>query len=236
MKRFILLYLILSSGILFAQEDADKSKFYLGLSYGTSFSLGDFKDTDIENPDAGFAKNGQKFDLFLGFPIDDKITITGVFRYQSFNTEIEDLINDYKEDNPGSQITGSTEDWQAFYALVGLAYQIKLTKKLSFSPRFGLGPLLVKNPGITINDPDGVISQNFTRSSETGFGLGYEIGFGLSNDFGRHFSLMPTFTLGGGFVTIKDVITITDNVQVISDYSPQILSFNIGLSFAYRFY
>ncbi|NJO03334.1 MAG: hypothetical protein HC880_18085 [Bacteroidia bacterium] len=84
--------------------------------------MGDFRDADLGNPDAGFAKNGQKFDLFLGFPIDDKITITGVFRYQSFNTEVEDLINAFREDNPGVQFTGSTEDWQTFYSLVGLAY------------------------------------------------------------------------------------------------------------------
>ncbi|NJL12379.1 MAG: outer membrane beta-barrel protein [Microscillaceae bacterium] len=236
MKRFILLYLLLSPGILFAQEETYKSKFYLGLSYGTSFSVGDFKDTDLENPDAGFAKNGQKFDLFMGFPIDDKITITEVFRYQSFNTEVEDLINDYKADNPGVQITGRTEDWQAFYLLVGLAYQINITKKLSFSPRFGLGPLFVKNPGITVSNPDGVISQSFNRSSESGFGLGYEIGFGVSNNFGKHFSLMPTFTFSGAYVQIKDVITSIDNVQLVSDYTPKILSFNIGIALAYRFY
>ena len=103
-------------------------------------------------------------------------------------------------------------------------------------PRFGLGPLVANNPGITVNTPNGTITNNFSRSSETGFGLGYEIGIGLRSDLGRHFSLMPTFTFSGGLVTIPDVITTTDNIAVTTDYQPQIQSFNLGLSLAYRFY
>ena len=236
MQRLILLYLLLSSGTLFAQDEEREPKFILGLSYGTTFPLGDFRDSDISNPDAGFAKNGQKFDIFTAIPFKDKIKITGVFRYQSFSTEVEDLINQFREENPGVEFTGSSEDWQTFYFLVGMAYRIKISKKFGFSPRFGLGPLFVKSPGINIDNTGGGITNNFNRSSETGVGLGYEIGIGLRNDLGKHFSLMPTFTFSGGIVTIKDVITSIDNLAVTSDYSPTIFSFNLGLSLAYRFY
>ncbi|NJO00614.1 MAG: hypothetical protein HC880_02040 [Bacteroidia bacterium] len=234
MKRFILLYLILNSGISFAQEETEK--FYLGFSYGRSFSVGNFADTDIENVDAGFAENGQKIELFGGVPLDDKITVVAVFRYQSFDTDVDALVNELKEENPGGEFIGSADEWQTYYAMVGLSYGIKLTKKLKFSPRFALGPLFAKNPEITINNPNGTFTQSYSRSSETGFGLGYEIGFGLRNDFGKRFSLMPTFTLSGGFVTINDVTVATDNITVIADFVPEILSFNIGLSLAYRFY
>ena len=47
---------------------------------------------------------------------------------------------------------------------------------------------------------------------------------------------MPTFTFSGGLITIPDVIITTDNVSVISDYQPQIQSFNLGLSLAYKIY
>lgn len=231
----ITFFLLIGSLSLFAQEE-ENPKFYLGLSYGTSYALGDFRDTDISNPDAGFAKNGSKIDVFGGFFLREKVTLVGTFRYQRFETEIEDLIEDFNEENPGADFTGSTEDWQAYYVLVGVAYQVNITKKIDFFPRFALGPLVANNPGITVNAPNAVINNNFSRTSETGFGLGYEIGIGLRTDFGKRFSLLPTFTFSSGFVTIPDVVTTTDNVIVIADYQPQIHAFNLGLSLGYRFY
>lgn len=229
-----LLALVISSSI-FAQTE-ENPKFYIGLSYGTSYSLGDFADTDISNPDAGFAKNGRKFDVFSGFFIKENTTFTTGFRYQSFETEVEDLIEMFNADNPGEEFSGSTEDWQAYYLLFGLAYRVRIGSRLKLFPRLATGPLVVTNPGITVNAPNSTISSRFERSSETGFGLGYEIGVGLQTNLGRRFSLLPTFTFSGGVVTINDVVTTTDNVIVTSDYQPTILSFNLGLSLGYRFY
>lgn len=219
-------------------QDQEKPKFYIGAAFGTSFSIGDFRDTDISNPDAGFAKNGRRFDLFTGAPIDERgrITLTGVFRYQMFETEVEDIIETLKTDNPDLELVGSTDNWRAFSFLFGLGYRIDIGSKFSFIPRIGLGPMLASNPGMQIEAPNAVITNTFERSRHTGTGLGYEIGIGLRRDLGKHFSLLPTFTFSGGFVTIKDVVTSTDNVVVTSDYQPSIQSFNIGLSLGYRFY
>lgn len=237
MKQFIIILLVLIGGFsLFAQEEEQLPNFYIGVSYGTSYALGDFKDTDVNNPDAGFAKNGQKLDLYVGKFYTDKITVTGIFRYQSFGTEIESLIDSFNVANPGANFSGSTENWKTYYFLLGLAYQIKIGPKFDFFPRFGLGPLLAKNPGMNINAPNAAITQNFNRSAETGFGLGYEFGIGLKTDLGKRFALMPTFTFSGGLVTIPDVVTTTDNVTLTGDFKPKIQSFNLGLSLAYKFY
>ncbi len=237
MKQVIIsLFILAGCQPLWAQEEEPKLKFYLGVSYGTSYSIGDFRDTDIDNPDAGFAKNGYKIDIAAGIPLTERVIFTGVFRYQNFETEIEDLIETYNSENPDANFTGSTEDWQTYYLLAGLAYRVNVAKKFVFFPRFGLGPLFARNPGITISTPNATVTNNFDRSSETGFGLGYELGVGLRTDLGKHFSLLPTFTFSGGIVHIPDVVTTTDNVIVISDYQPRIQSFNLGLSLGYRFY
>lgn len=215
---------------------ADTPKFYLGASYGTSFSLGDFKDTNINNPDSGFADDGTKLDIYGGFHLNERITLLGTFRYQTFDTEIEGLINQFNSDNPGVNFSGNTEDWKIYYVLVGAAYKVKVSRKFSFYPRFGLGPMIVKTPGINVNAPEANISQSFSRSSETGFGLGFEAGIGLSTSLGRHFALMPAFTFSGGFANINDVVSTTDNVSVTGNYQPTVLSFNLGLSLAYKFY
>ena len=236
-KAAFLLLIILFSCSAFAQEEGQEAKFYIGLSFGTSYSIGDFEDTDITNPDAGFAKNGQKFDLYGGFFINEKVTLTATLRYQSFNTEVEDIIENFSAEDPNAAFTGSTEDWETYYLLLGAAYQIKLGPKFKFFPRLALGPLWVTTPGITVSaPPDGTFNPSFSRSSETGFGLGYEIGIGLRTDLGKHFSLMPTFTFSGGVVTVSDVVTITNRLEITGDYQPRIQSFNLGLSLAYRFY
>ncbi len=219
-------------------QEQQKPKFYFGAAFGTSFSIGDFRDTDISNPKAGFAKNGRRFDLFSGTPTDEsgRTTLTGVFRYQTFGTEVEDIIETLKTDNPDLVLTGSSENWRAFSFLLGLAYRVDIGSKFSFIPRMGLGPMLASNPGIQIDAPNALITNKFERSRHTGMGLGYEIGIGLRRDLGKRLSLLPTFTFSGGLVNIKDITTTTDNVVVTSDYQPSIQSFNIGLSLGFRFY
>lgn len=237
MKQIIVVILAVALATsLFAQGQERIPKFYLGLSYGTSYSLGDFADADITNPDAGFAKNGRKIDVFGGFFLDSKTTLTGGFRYQSFETEVEEVIERFKAENPGAEFTGSTEDWQTYSFLVGLAHRVNIGKRFNFFPRLGVGPMWATNPGITIEAPNANITNNFERNSDTGVGLGYEIGVGLQTNLGKRLSLLPTFTFSGGWVTINDVSTTTDNVIIISDYQPAIHSFNLGLSLGYRFY
>lgn len=237
MRPFIIsVLLLISHQFIFAQSDLSLARFYLGVSYGTSYAIGDFKEINTNNPNAGFAKNGTKLDLYGGKPLNEKTTITGVFRYQTFGTEIEGLIETYNAENPGANFSGSTEDWKAYYLLLGLSRQINITPKIDFFPRFGLGPMIVNNPGINISAPNSTITNNFNRSSESGFGFGIELGIGLRTDLGKHFSLMPTFTFNRGITNIPDVTTTTDNITLISDYQPVIQSFNLGLSLAYRFY
>lgn len=221
-----------------AQEQPEIPKSYIGIAFGTSFPIGDFGKADLDNPDAGFAKNGQRFDLYGGYFLDNKqrTTLTGVFRYQIFETEIEDLIQDLRAEDPSLELIGSTENWQVYSLLVGLAYKVDMGSKFAFFPRFGIGPLWATTPGISIDAPNAVITQKFDRSSETGLGLGYELGVGLNRKLGKHFALMPTFTFSGGFVTVNDVVTATDNIIAIGNYQPSIQSFNIGLSLAYKFY
>lgn len=222
----------------YAQEPTEIPQVYIGLAFGTSYAIGDFGKADLSNPDAGFAKNGRRFDLYGGYFLNkrERTTLTGVFRYQTFETEIEDLIDDLRAEDPSLELTGSTENWQVFSLLVGLAYKVDIGSKFAFFPRFGVGPMWATTPGISIDAPNAVITQKFERTSEAGMGLGYELGIGIKRDLGKHFALMPTFTLSGGMVTINDVITTTDNISVRGDYRPAIQSFNIGLSLAYKIY
>lgn len=235
MKPFLTsLLLLLSFRSIFGQTDQDK--FYLGVSYGKSFSLGDFGDNGVHNPEAGFADNGNKLDIFGGYFLTDRVTLTSTLRYQTFETETGTLIESYNGENPNANFSGTSEDWKVYYLLVGAAYKFDIYKKFCLFPRFGIGPLVVNNPGISVASPNSAITKNFSRNSGSGIGFGYEIGIGLKTDLGERFALMPTFTFSGGFTTIPDVNTTTDNVIVSRNYDVKIQSFNLGLAIAYKFF
>ncbi|MEL7427225.1 MAG: outer membrane beta-barrel protein [Bacteroidota bacterium] len=237
MKRIcVILIVVMVHQVLFAQEQDHKDpRFYFGASLGTSFPIRDFKEVDINNPDAGFAKNGRKFDIYGGRFLNDRLTVTGILRYQTFETDIDGLIETFNNEDPGADFRGTSEDWKAYYLLLGLAYRVVVSPKVDFFPRFGLGPLVLNNPGVNISSVGGTITNNFSRNTESGFGLGYELGIGLRRDLGKHFALMPTFTFSGGVVTIPDLVTTTDSVEIVSDYQPRVQSFTLGLSLAYLF-
>ncbi len=85
---------------------------------------------------------------FGGFFLSENTILIGTFRYQSFDTEVEDIIETFKGENPGAEFTGSTEDWQTYYFPVGLAYRIDIGFRFNLGPVVGLGPVFAMNPGI----------------------------------------------------------------------------------------
>ena len=237
MKQITILFstLFICTSLL-AQQDMAYHKFYLGISYGASFPVGNFADTDPDNLDAGFAESGRKLDVYGGYPLNERFTLTGLLRYQVYETDISNIVNDYNAQNPGVNLTAVSEDWEAYYIMVGSAYMIQVAPKLFLFPRAAIGPIFVSNPAINGVITNGGDTNNLSRSSETGIGLGFDIGIGLRKNLGKHFSLMPVFDYSGGFVSIADVEINNNNNVDVNDYRPKIRSFNLGLSLAYRFY
>ncbi|MBC3846296.1 hypothetical protein H8K90_07890 [Winogradskyella echinorum] len=214
---------------------AQESKYYLGISYGKSFPLGDFTANDINKSNAGFAESGTKLDVYGGYILSKHITFTFTFRYQNFNTNINALTNGLETNNQGTVFIGNSNSWQIYSLLGGIAYKVSISKKFSLFPRIGFGPMLVSCPQFSIIATNENTYTEINGSSETGIGLGYEFGIGLKRNLGKNFCLMPTFTFSGGFVTISDVDTTVDNAVTTSNYKPKISTFNLGLSLAYKF-
>lgn len=238
-KTLLLLAIIILPQFLFSQNNEssskvlEKSKIYIGASFGPSRAIGDFEDTDVNNSDSGFAEDGFKIDLFGGYFINEKVSITGIFRYQWFDTDISSIVETYNEQNPGEDLSIDSEQWRTYALLFGISYDFKINDKYTVFPRMGLGPMLVTNPSLSAILSRGESVEELDRSSETELGLGYELGFGIRRNFGKHISLMPMYTFSGGFVSISDVETT--NASQATDYKPKIQSFNLGISIAYRF-
>ncbi|WP_308992709.1 outer membrane beta-barrel protein [Mariniflexile litorale] len=229
-KNIFIVVFSITTTLVLAQE----SKYYFGISYGKSFPIGDFKDDDIINYNAGFAESGNKLDVYGGYVINKKTTLTFTFRYQNFDTDIDALTSSLEANNQSSIFTGSSDSWQTYYLLTGIAYKVSISEKFSLYPRIGFGPMLISNPEFSITGTNENTTTEVNRSSETGIGLGYEFGIGFKRAIGKSFCLMPTFTFSGGVVTISDVDTTTGNTVTTSNYKPRISTFNLGLSLAYK--
>ncbi len=218
-----------------AQSESEESlRYFLGVAYGASIALGDFGDTDVSNADAGFAQNGNRYDLYGGYLLSKHVTLTAGLRYQTFNTDLSEVVNVFTDLNPGTTFSGESGDWRTYYFLLGAAYKLPISKRLVLYPRLGVGPLWAQSPGLEVQATGGVSQNNFSRSSETGFGLGYEIGVGFRTDLGKRFALLPTFTFSGGSVSIAEVETRLNSVTSTRDFTGRIQSFNLGLSLAVR--
>ncbi|MBQ4821669.1 outer membrane beta-barrel protein [Aquimarina sp. MMG016] len=230
---FLLVSLLVIVTSLVAQDQND-SKYYIGISAGSSFPLGDFKDVSENNANSGFAETGAKFDIYGGYRFQEKLILTGTIRLQRYSTDTNDLINSLEINNPGINFTNDSDNWNVLYLLAGLAYQIDISKKFAVSPRIGIGPMIVNSPDIFVTATNGSSTVNYQRDGDAVTGFGYEIGIGLKRDLGKHFALMPTFTFTGGFITIESATRI-GGVIVYSEYQPNIITFNLGLSLAYKF-
>lgn len=240
MVRKYLIFLWIACCSLHARAQSDEApaktppRYFIGVAVGASFALGDFGDTEVDNPDAGFAQNGRRYDLYGGYLLNERVTLTAGLRLQRFATDLSEVVSFFDEINPGIQFRGENNPWQTYYLLVGAAYKLPIGKKYALYPRFGIGPLWVESPGLEVQASNGVSQNDFARSSETGLGLGYEIGIGLRTDLGKRFALLPTFTFSGGRTRLDEVQTRLNSVSSSRDLEARIQSFNLGLSLAIR--
>lgn len=214
-------------------EAATSRRFFVGLAYGISFAIGDFGNTDVTNAEAGYAQNGRRYDLYSGYSLNDRLTLTAGLRYQRFQTDVGDVVRFFDDLNPGISFGGENGDWQTYYLLFGAAYSVPIVKRFEIYPRFAVGPLWTVSPGFDVQATTGFSQNEFTRSSETGLGLGYDLGVGLRTNLGNRLALLPTFTFSGGRVNLSDVKTSLNTVTLTRDFTSRIQSFNLGLSLAY---
>lgn len=231
----IIIALVFTSQI-YAQENNDDKKYFLGVSYGKSFPLGDFKSTDANGDNSGFAKTGNKFDLFGGYYLDKSYGINALVRYQTYGTNATSLGDELHSLSPNINYAVESTDWKFTSVLVGGFYNVPVSKKMSLHPKAMIGFMFGYSPEIAVSATDGSTTGNLSTESANAAGFAFEFGLGLESKLGKHFALMPTFDFSGGFPSFSDVkTTYASGGSVTRTYNPAILTFNLGLAIAYRF-
>ncbi|MEM7656882.1 MAG: hypothetical protein AAF399_12190 [Bacteroidota bacterium] len=156
---------------------------------------------------------------FMGkYFLNEWVTLTAGLRCQQFATDVSEVVSLFEERNPGVvAFRGEHGDWQTYYLLLGAAYRIPIVKRFALYPRFGLGSLWTVSPGLEVQATNGASQNQFSRSSETGVGVGYELGVGLRTNLGKRFALLPIFTVNGGWVNLMAVETSFNSLTAARD-------------------
>jgi len=183
----------------------NERKGYIGLSLGSSFPMGDFKDQDLDNEDAGFAGTGLNLHLLnFGYKFGYTLGVTGSLFGASHPLKFDEDIDIFND-----------ASWSYGGLMGGLLISLPVSEKLDFDLRPMIGFVSGSSPEIKLA---GITVLEDQRGSGLCFDLGASLRFNFSDKWCGmidldYFSARPTF----------------DN-----DYKQSISTVNLNIGFGYR--
>jgi hypothetical protein len=212
---------------------------YFGISVGSSIPFKDFKSTDGNNPNAGFAKSGKKYDLFWGKDLKNlHWGITGLLRLHANSIDVSALTSVAKTAYPSYDHNISAKDWKLFTLMAGGYYRIPVSKKITIIPKTMIGLAYIYSPEINVvanNNNASNIATSYTESSQT-VTPSYLFSIGWKSNLYKRIVLASNFDFLGAFPTFDDVKTNYGNgTSITRTKSPSILTFNYGIGIGYKF-
>jgi hypothetical protein len=243
MRKIIIFKLMLLININLIAQKKD-SKYFIGVSYGKSFPLGDFKDNKIDldafGNNSGFAKTGKKIDIFGGYYLNKEYGITGLIRHQTYSTDATSFEQELNRINTTINYSADSKDWAFTSLLGGLFYNYPITKRISIQPKGMIGLMFGSSPEINVKATNSSNTRVVNIESGNSAGMAFEFGIGLKSQLSKRFALMPTFDFSGGLLSFSNRKSFYTNSSGIiytytKTYYPEILTFNFGLAVAYTF-
>jgi hypothetical protein len=224
----------------FSQENStsiDKQS-YIAVSVGSSIPLQDFKSTNANNANAGFAKNGTKYDILWGKDLKNPHWgVTGLFRFHKNPIDVEALTSVAKTAYSSYDYSISAKDWKLYTLMAGTYYRIPVSKKMTIMPKAMIGLAYIYSPEINVLAENnlGNIATSFTESSHT-ITPSYLFSIGLKSNLYKRIVLVSNFDILGAFTTFNDVKTTYGNdTSITRTKSPSFLTFNYGIGIGYKF-
>jgi hypothetical protein len=239
-KTILLVYCLLLKFLAFSQESPVSigKRSYFGISVGSSIPLKDFKSTDGNNPTAGFAKSGKKYDFFWGK--DSKNPhwgITGLLRLHANPIDESALTSVAKNAYPSYDYNILAKDWKLYTLMAGAYYRIPGSKKMTIMPKAMIGLAYIYSPEINVVAENNLanIGTSITEASHT-ITPSYLFSIGLKSNLTKRIALISNFDFLGAFPTFDDVKTAYGNgTSITRTKSPSFLTFNYGIGIGYKF-
>ena len=237
MKYYLLLLSAALALPLAGRAQSVPNKSYIGINSGVSFATGDFRHTDAENFQSGFAKTG--FTVALDgahFFHGGVVGLAGQLAFSDNGRLLTDDLNKlgaaYTEAFAVDATTlRATGRYRRLTALVGPTFMFGGSKlKVEVRGLAGLNQML-GTPELTVQLEDDP-TNTFTQKSSHGLTFGYAAGLGLHYALGDRLGLVArTDFLGSSPVTIKNE-NRNNSVGRLSEKQP-VTSFNTTLVLAF---
>lgn len=233
MKKTILLILLLlvSTFNTFSQDRG-----YLGLSYGPSFSIGDFGSYDLNNEKAGFAQTGSIFELAFAHKIGKYLGLTSAIRNQSNSFNVEPILTDAKNFDPTINWSAESKNWSVGGLFFGGWGSFPIDKtNVDFQLRVMGGLVNVSSAELTLSGSAYGITVYEKINSMSVYALGFIIGGGFKFNLGKKIRLLTTLDYFATSAKFEHVsVTSNYNPSRNTDLEQKIKTINLGIGLGLR--
>jgi hypothetical protein len=245
-KILIALFIVFFATVTDAQEI--KNRHAISLEYGVSMPTGMYRNNNVKNEEAGFAKSG--FTSAFSYSYNFLPNVKALFSSYSY-TNIFDL-DAYAQNwanflGSGSSIgtivvSAESSSYRVGALLTGLAYSFPIVENLSFEPRamIGLGFGVLPNLYEKIY-AYGQLAYMSNRQESTTVYLSHLIGASVKYSFNNKYFTKFNIDYVGGRAKWENVrnielLTSPKSYTVFyEDFAMNLSAININLSFGLRF-
>lgn len=196
----------------------EKSNFLI-ITAGPSFPFGDFSSSNMDNEDAGGAKNGYNIELKFGHNFDNIFGLSAAAAYSSIPVH----KSSFAEYGPDI----SVDPWQYFSILVGPRVTGTLSPKTFFDFSVLSGAAFVNSPKITYQN-ETVADKD--EATAVPLKLAADLRFRLNNTgylFGgvNYIYMKPDFTVISLFPTEPQTVEFKQKMSIVN--------VNLGIGFSF---
>lgn len=240
MKYFILLFTFLAS--FFGAGNINAQEFRLSFYGQQAIVLGDFAQSGLSDPSAGYAQYGSISGFEFQYYPNQKFGIgmrsSFGFYDRSRNNVESDLVDALGLADDFYDLEGGNVFFTAGSDL-GVSYQFKFSEMISLEPYFYLGFRVMRSPQTWLVYSDNGSTFNYRTKSDfffaTSIAPGARVHFHVSPQFGINLNL--EYSSAPYSEEMERTILTSENTFVISDFNRTytVNSFNVGLGVWYRF-
>ena len=190
MKKVLFVFMIfmLHTFQTSAQEKAEKSKYYIGITGGVSAPVGAFGSTDTTSENAGLARAGYNLNLNAAYHINDNFGLASSIFYSRFKLD-QTAIGQIIETGSITDIHASADHWQYLGLEVGPTATIPVNEKI-FIDFKGLLGIAYANMPVYRFELSGLPSLAIVTNDEWDYSFTWRLGTGMRYNFGKGFCFL----------------------------------------------
>lgn len=237
-----ILVLMLISSILFNITSFSQEGTLLSVNLGVGLPMGEYGNTDFDDPASGFARTGGNLNLQFGYKFNDYIGVGGFaggmvnrLDHSKISDEILGLFN-YNPDKTG--VVVETQQWGMGGLMLGALLSLPLGKKFAIDGRAFAGVFYIYSPEIKVDITDKTVNPNqkhyILREKGKTAAFSYDLGASVRYNLpGRKYVSLNCDYIGA-HPEFKDVDTyFDDNIIETNSFNQNIQSVNITLGIGY---